>query len=344
MVAMTLVEFLSLARPKLQGAVLNTLVKNVPLQDKIKWANTKSLNAPVTYMSGIPTVSFRDLNAAPSEVKATWAQTNEVLKILEVDIVVDPVLLMLDSIQNIETAQAEATIKSIGYFVNDKLINGDDVVTPSEPRGILKRLSLEERFNGQTINATNTTTLLDIRPSQTADTARYTYLEKLDEVIAVMGGTNWEENGITFLCNSQVERANWSLVRRLKLLDTTKDQFDRTLTAFRGVSFIDVGFKSDSAVAGNFDAAGAATTQIIGNDADNPTGNGANAYTSTSPIYAVRFGDDYFSGLQVSPLKVKHLGQSIDNPHKQKINIQWIFGWGAFQKRAIARLVGLDVS
>lgn len=348
MAAITLLEALSLHQPELRGAVINTLVQNVPLMDKIKWENTKQLNVTTSYLSGIPSVSFRSLNEAPAEVKPSFAQMNETLKILEADIVIDPVLLMVDTIQNLEAANSEAVIKSIGYLVNQKLIAGDSATDPEEPDGINIRLQNDERFSGQTVNPNSgtTTTTLDLTAATNSSANRFTYLDKLDELIAVMGGTNWNNDApINFLVNNQTERANWSFIRREKLLDTTKDQFDRTLTAFRGVPFIDVGFKPGAAaITGTFDATGATGNQIISNDGDSPTGNGANAYTASTTVYAVRFGNDYFLGLQMSPLKTKHLGQSVDNPHKSKVNIQWVFGFAAFQKRSIARLVGLNIT
>lgn len=346
MAAITLLEALSLHQPQLRGAVINTLVQNVPLMDKIKWENTKQLNVTTSYLSGIPTVGFRSLNEAPGETKAAWSQLSETLKILEVDIVIDPVLLMVDTIQNLEAANTEAAIKSIGYLINDKLINGNSASDPEEPDGIKVRLENDARFNGQSVNATGSTTKLDLTAATNSSGNRYAYLDKLDELIAVMGGTNFSADSLNFLCNNQTERANWSFLRREKLLDTTKDQFDRVITAFRGVPFTDVGFKSGAgAITGTFDAATTTTNQIIPNDNDDLAAlNGALAYQDSTSIYAVRFGQDFFLGLQMSPLKTKNLGQSADNPHKSRINIQWVFGFGAFQKRSIGRLVGLDIS
>lgn len=355
MVATTLLEFANLTQPKLRGAVLNTLVKNMPLADSIKWENTKALTSIVPYISGIPTPSFRSLNEAPSEVKADWATMQETLKILEVDIVVDPVLLMLDSIQNVEAANAEATVKSIGYFINHKLLMGDSLTDVEEPDGILRRLRSDARLGTtQTVNATGNTNKLDITPSTGVDTDRWKYLSKLDEIIAVLGGVSGGESvkGVKFLCNSQVERNNWDMVRRLKAFATTKDSFDRIFTEHRGVPFVDVGFKPSAAILGGFDAAAATSgNQIISNDGDGAgssevviSGNGANNYSSSTSIYAVKFDADHFMGLQVAPLKVRHLGESVDNPHKSKVNIRWVFGFGCLQRRSLARLVGLDVS
>jgi hypothetical protein len=354
MTAVTMLEFANLTQPKLRGAVLNTLVKNVQLMDKIPWENTKTLTTIVPYISGIPTPSFRSLNEAPSEVKASWAQQQETLKILEVDIVVDPVLLMIDSIQNIEAANADATVKSIGYFVNWKFIHGSSLSDIEEPDGILARLRFDARHAGQTVNATSSTVKLDITPTTGVDSDRWKYLEKLDELIGIMGGVNGGESvkGLNFLCNAQLERNNWAMVRRLRAFDTTKDQFDRTFTTHRGVGFTDVGYKPASAIIGTFDSAGATSgAQIISNDADGAgssetviSGNSANNYSNSTSLYCVRFGDDYFTGLQVAPLRVRNLGESVDNPHKSKVNLRWVFGFAAYQKRALARLVGLDVS
>jgi len=355
MVAVTLLEFSNLTQPKLRGAVLKTLVENVKMMDKIKWVTDKNLTSTTPYLSDLPAPAFRSLNAAATEIKATWSQLQETKSILEVNILVDPVLLMLDSIQNVEAANAEAAVKGIGYFVNEMLIQGDSTVADSnEPDGILRRLRSDPRMNGQTVNATTNTVVLDITPATGTDAERFSYLDKLDEVIAVMNGVSGGESikDISFLCNSQIERNNWSMVRRLKLFDTTKDQFDRVFTSHRGVIFIDQGFLPTDAIDGTFDSEGLVNgTQIISNDADggaaNETlisGNGANDYDNSTSLYCVRFGEDYFYGNQVAPMKVRHLGESVDNTHQSKVNIRWVFGFGTSQKRSLARLVGLDVS
>jgi hypothetical protein len=322
--------------------------------DRIKWADTKQLTMVTPYISGLPAPGFRSLNEAPTETKATWGQMQETLKILENDIIVDPVLLMLDSIQNVQAANTEAYVKALGYFVNNTLINGDSSTDVESPDGLLRRLRVDARFSGQTVNATADTTKLDITAATGVDADRHVYLDKLDELIAQMGGVNGGESvdGLNFLINAQLERAHWGMLRRLKLFDTTKDQFGRVVTSHRGVPFIDVGFKPASAVLGEFDTAGeTGGQQIISNDGDGAgssevptTGNGANGYSNATSMYIVRFDQDFFCGLQVGPLKVRHLGESTDNPHKDKVNFRWVFGFGAFQKRSAARLVGLDVS
>ncbi len=354
MVAVTLLEFSNLTQPKLRGAVLKTLVENVKMMDRIKWVSDKALTSTTPYLSNLPSPGFRSLNEAPTEIKATWSQLQETKSILEVNIIVDPVLLMLDSIQNVEAANAEAAVKGIGYFVNEMLLQGDATSDPEEPDGIWRRLRSDPRMNGQTVNATVNTTVLDITPATGTDAERFSYLDKLDEVIAVMNGVSGgeKEGDIQFLCNSQLERNNWSMVRRLKLFDTTKDQFDRVFTSHRGVPFIDVGFLPGDSIDGTFDTEGLVSgRQIISNDADggaaNETlisGNGANDYDNSTSLYCVRFGEDYFYGNQVAPMKVRHLGEDVTNTHQSKVNIRWVFGFGTAQKRSLARLVGLDVS
>jgi len=354
MTAVALLEFSNLTQPKLRGAVLKTLVENVKMMDKIKWVTDKNLTSTTPYLSDLPAPAFRSLNEAATEIKATWSQLQETKSILEVNILVDPVLLMLDSIQNVEAANAEAAVKGIGYFVNEMLLQGDSQSNVDEPDGIWRRLRSDSRFNGQTVNASSDGTKLDITPTNGTDAERYSYLDRLDEVIAVMNGVSGGESvkDIAFLCNSQLERNNWSMIRRLKLFDTTKDQFDRIFTTHRGVEFIDQGFLPAAAIDGTFDANAAVNgNQIISNDADGAgsnetliSGNGANAYSASTSLYCVRFGEDYFYGNQVAPMKVRHLGESVDNTHQSKVNIRWVFGFGASQKRSLSRMVGLDVS
>lgn len=337
----TLMEELALEQPKLRKGIIQTLVESVMLQDRVPYETTGALSLPVTYLSGIPTVPLRHINETPSAVQATHAQLNETLHIFDTDIDIDPVLAAnKNQIQPIEVVQTQAVVKALGYRINDLFINGDPTSDAREPMGLKYRLSNDIRFNGQSVNADSDTTPVGVSPAA-ADANFLQLLNKLDELLYLLEFGS----GTTALCNRQFVLCIWAGLRKLKLLDTTRDQFDREIMVYRKVPFIDVGFKPTAAVTGQPDAAGAATNQIIGNNADTPTGGGANAYTASNVLYAVRFGEDYFMGLQQEAMRVKPLGETPDPPHFIRTNIRWVQNPGVpFQKRAIARLVGFDTN
>lgn len=340
----TLLEEMAIEQPQLRKGIIMTLVESVMMQDRIPYETTGALQLPVTYLSGIPTVPLRHINEAATSVEATHNQLIETLHIIDTDIDIDPVLLdNKHQIQPIEVVQTKAIVKAMGYRINDLMINGSPVVDAREPQGLLFRLANDVRFNGQTVNADTNTTPVGVSPAA-ADANFLTLLNKLDELLYLMDATDGTKN-IIFIMNRQMVLTIWAGLRKLKLLDTTRDQFDREIGVYRGVPFIDIGFKASAAVDGTPDAAAAAVNQIIGNNSDTPTGGGSNAYTASNVIYAVRLGEEYAMGLQQTAMVVKPIGQIDTSPHYHRTNIRWVINpLAPFQKRAIARLVGFNTN
>lgn len=337
----TLMEEMAISQPKLRKGIIQTLVESVMLQDRIPYETTGALSLPVTYLSGIPTVPLRHLNEAATSVEATHNQLVETLHIFDTDIDIDPVLLdNKNQIQPIEVVQTKAITRALGYRINDLAINGSPIVDAREPMGIKYRLENDVRFNGQTVNADTNTTPVGVSPAA-ADANFLTLLNKLDELFYLLEfGPN-----TLLLTNRQTVLTLWAGLRKLKLLDTTRDQFDREIAVYRGVPIIDIGFKASAAIDGQPDAAAAAVNQIIGNNSDTPTGGGSNAYTASNTMYAVRLGDEYCMGLQQTAMVVKPIGQIHTSPHYHRTNIRWVQNpLVPFQKRAIARLVGFNTN
>lgn len=338
---MTLIEELALEQPKLRAGIIQTLVEQVNLLDRIPLETTGALQQPVVYLSGVPTVSLRFINEAVTDQKAQWAQLVESLSVIDTDIDIDPVLLAVkNQVQDVGAAQTQAVVGTLGARVNDLIINGDPTSNAREPTGLRYRLTNDARFGGMTVNATANATKAEFRIGTASDANILTILSKLDELVYLL-----DNKASAFIVNRQFVLAMWAHLRQIKMFATTKDQFEREVVTYRGVPIIDAGFDP----AGIIDGTPAATTtdgnQIISNDNDDPTGNGANAYTDSTTVYAVRFGPDHMLGLQLEPLRVKPIGETHDSPHYVRTNIRWILHPSAlFQKRSVARLVGLDVT
>ena len=346
MAAVTLVDELTLEQPLLRKGIVKTLVEAGQFQSRIPFNTTGALSVPIVYISGVPTATLRFLNETVTTQKAQFAQLVENLSIIDEDIDIDPVLLdNKNQVQNVQVAQTEAVVQAIAYRINDLAIDGNPVTDAREPSGLRYRLAKDNRFNGQTVNATANATKLSAVVGTATDANLRSWLNKMDVL-----HKRCDNKTSLFLMNEQAELAFWALLRQLKLLDTTKDQFDRDVSMYRGVPFIDMGYKAVGAVTGSPAATDSQGDQVIGNDSDdasgsNPqAGNGANAYTVFTPIYAVRFGDNYLTGLQQTSMRVKPFGETEATPHLVRTNIRWVVHPTAlFQKRAAARLVGMDI-
>jgi len=342
--AFTLVDELSLSQPKYRAGVLKTLVEQVSMQDRVPYTTTGSKTVNTRFLSNIPSVQLRFLNEAVGLRKAEFSEMSETLAIIENDVDIDPVFLDESThVQNIELAQTENIIASIGYKVNDMFINADPTVDPREPLGLKYRLTSDPRFNGQTVNTSADTTKSDFIPGTATDAEILHILNKLDTTMYLLNNGN--ALGSTVMISSQqmalAFRANQ---RQIKMYDTTRDQFDREFVQYGSLPLLDIGYDDAGAIDGTPATSGADGNQVIGYDNDSPTGNGANAYTATTPIYFVRFGESYCTGLQQTPLKVEPIGKTDASPHYIRTNIRWVMSpLAVFQKRAIARLVGSEL-
>lgn len=340
----TLLDEIALETDTLRKGILMSLAETSAVNGRIPFESVGALQTSVTYLSGIPTVPLRHINETPASVSATLDQRTEVLHILDTDIDIDPVLLNnKNQVQPVDVMQTKAVMASIGYRQTGLMVNGDPASDLREPVGIKVRLRDNSLFANMTVNATANTVEADFTPSAT-DAERIIVLNKLDELMYLL------EDKVSFLLTSrQMVMAFWGALRAAKLLDTTKDQFDRTITMYRGVPLLDAGFNVAAALTASPDTAGNDTNQVIGNDADDyssgndpGTGNGSNAYTDCTTIYAVRIGSEHCIGLQQEALRVKPYGETPDPPHYFRTNIRWVFNpLVAFQPRALARLCGV---
>lgn len=349
--AITLLEEMALEKENLRKGIIMSLLEQVSIQDRIPWESTGALSLTVTRLTGVPRVPLRGLNEVPSSVKVNHTQSMESLHIMETDIDIDPVLLLSkNTIQSLEVAQTQGTMRGIGYQINDLFINADPALDVRNPQGLMSRLRDDARFAAGTVNATTNSTKANFTITAT-DAEMFTALDKLDELLFF----SMRGNAKALISNQQFVLRMWSAMRRLRILATTKDQFDRKINMYQDVPILDAGYKPEAAISGTPDAATttyALGNQIIPNDGDDydagnvpGPGNGANAYTDSTTVYAVNWGENELVGLQEEALRVKGYGETQEAPHFVRTNIRWVFNpCVPFGIRSIGRLVGLDIS
>jgi len=353
----TLLDELALERNELRSGILQSLVEQVSIQDRLTWETTQSLQITVVRLTDIPRIPLRMINETPSGVQVHHTQSQEALFIMDTDIDIDPVLMMAKNrVASLEVAQTKGVMAGIGYQINDLFINADTGADPREPQGLKIRLRDDVRFAGGTINASGDTTKVDFSPDAT-DAAKLVALDKLDELhmFVLRGQTS------AFISNQQFVLRMWSAMRSLKILDTTRDQFDREINLYRKVPILDIGYKPEFAISGTPDATTVESNQIIGYDADDydagdpGPGNGANAYANTNTVYGVRWSPstkkmdgsatDGLIALQEAPLKVDPIGKTQEPPHYFRTNLLWVFNpCVPLDHRCIGRLVGLQLT
>lgn len=342
MAAVTLAQEIALRSDKVEKGILKTFVEESPFGRRIPFNTTGALQVPITYLSGIPTAQWRFINEAVGTQTADFSQRIETLHIMDSDIDIDPVLLAnKNQLQRLDVAQTQAKVKALAYDLVEFALNGDPAVDPRQPMGLKRKLNQEPLFNGQTVNLTANAVEHELRVGTATDANYRLFLHGLNQLFARV-----DDKPSCLVTNNQMLLTVWAALIQLKLYATTSDQYDKTIMTYRDTPFIDAKWTSAGAIEGNFAAAGAAGTQVIGNDSEAVAAtNGGNAYTNQTPIYAVRFGDDYYQGLQQEAMAIKKYGETNTSPHFNRTNIRWVLHPAAlFQKRAAARLVGGAVS
>ena len=330
--AMTIIEAAMLEQKKLRKGVLQAFWENLQPSpaERIPWEGTTSLGVTVAMLGQVDAPTMRHLNPASITAwQARFDQMQETLKILENTIVIDPVLLEIkDTVQDLRVSQVTAYMRTVNYLVNDLFINGDGVTNPTNPHGIKYRLENDAKFAGQTIDA-GVAAAFDVDAS---DANRYTWLEFLDKTIYLIDGGKPD----AIICNQQTWLKFWDALRRLRLLDQTKDQFDREILRYRGIPILDAGQKVAGAILGG------ASNQVIADDGETSP---IYARANTTSMYAVKWGPDYCLGLQLGGgLDVKHFGELGSATYQDVTRLRWVFGFATFHPRCVARLAGLDIT
>lgn len=313
--ALTLAESAKLSQNQLQRGVMETFVQESRVLDRLPLlpiqGNAYAYNEEAT----LPGVEFRAVNAAYAESTGTVNQKTESLVILGGDADVDTFIVQTRGNLNDQRAiVTRSKVKASSYKFQDAFINGDVAVDANSFDGLKKRLT------GAQVIAAATNGLAVVGAD---DTARHSFLDKLDELIAaVQGGPD------ALYMNASVLSKIKSSARRLTIYDQTIDQFGRQVATYNGVQLIDIGTKADG-------------TQII------PQTETQGSSSVASSIYAVKFGrgedDQAVSGLTNGGVQVKDLGE-IDSKPVFRTRIEFFCGLGLFGGRAAARLTGVLAS
>jgi hypothetical protein len=212
-------------------------------------------------------------------------------------------------------------LKSMAYKFNDKFINGNPATDPEEFKGLAKRVDevVAEGYPEQCI-ALGGTTGAARDAGILYDTGNsHNFLNKLDQLIYSIKGHSPD---ILFM-NKKTLLAVRALLRKEKLLDVTKDMFDRNVDIYAGARLVDIGVKADQ------------ITEIITNTEDRD-----GSYTSdlATSIYAVKFGiGDLLWGIQEYPMEVDDKGLLEALP-VYRTEVDWPLGLALADPRAVGRL------
>jgi len=314
----TLAELSKIETDTLRKSVIDTLIMESNIMELCPWETIGQLATTVVKIKDLPSVGFRKVNEGYSESIGHFEQKVENISLFGGDIDTDIAIARAkNTIADARAIQQTLKLKAVAYDFNDNFINGNPQDDPEEYKGLSKRVDdvYDEGFTDQLIDLADTTDYGILRDSA----ARFHFLDKLNELIYAIKGHNPDY----LFMNKKMLLALRSLLLREKLLDTTKDMFDRRIDVYMGARLIDIGVKADQ------------TTEII----TNTETKGGGSYETS--IYAVKFGiGDMTWGIQQYPLEVRDLGE-LDSKPVFRTRIDWNLGLATVDPRSVGRLYGI---
>jgi hypothetical protein len=316
--AVTLADVAKQSKDPLRQAIIENLLRYSDLLAIVPFENVDALTSVAVRWQNLPTVGFRKFNAGYTESTGQTEQIEESIKFLGGDVDVDKAFTLVKNvIQDPATTQTNMKLKALAYAFNYYAIKGSPAVDADGFYGLEYRVDTLPARQKFAIGTAGTP--FDV----TASTANeHAFLDGLHKLSKVVGGAD------AFLMNEAMWLGVASVLRRLGLLDVTKDQFDREFSTFGGGKLIDVGVKADQA------------TEII-TDSEDPGDGG----TDTTSIYAVKFGlDDGLVGIQINDMDAYWVGgedHELESKPVKRLRIDWGVGLAGFGSYYAARMYNL---
>jgi hypothetical protein len=321
----TLAELSKIETDPLRKSVADTFLMESDIMQMVPWETIGTLSTAVVKMQDLPSVGFRKINEGYDESVGHFEQKVETISLLGGMIDTDKALARAkNTVADARAIQQTMMVKAIAYKFNDRFINGNPSTDPEEFKGLSQRVDevVQEGFTDQFVDCGGTYGAARDAGIMYDDANGYNFLNKLDQLIYSIRGHNPD----VLLMNKKTLMAVRSLLRKLRLLDNTKDMFDRNVDIYAGARLVDIGVKADQ------------TTEIILNTED-PQG----IYTSdvSTSIYAVKFGiGEFLWGIQEYALEVTDKGLLESKP-VYRTEVDWPLGLAHIDPRCIGRLANV---
>ena len=317
--ALTIAEMAAGMKDKVMAGIILQYARSSLLFQKISFEGTDSFTIKTWQNKSVTDAVFRDVGESYTETKDQFSELNEGIYLLGGSIDVDRAL-KLPGQREIDAWQENLLLQSKRYQFGftDTFINGDRSVTPKSFNGIKKRVEDQFAAGGVGLDQVIEAAGLDISASSAN---RQTFLDHLETAMYEV-----DEGQVDLILTSKKGMfALGRVARREGLLDTTKDQFDKTIPLFRGMPFMEAGTKGDQ------------TTQIITSTEDN-AGEGTSS-TRTS-FYFIRFDKQHIQGWQMhEPQRI--YDDIINDGVTHRTVFEWPVGISSFAIKSVVRLRGV---
>lgn len=320
--AFSLAEFAKLDKNEMRAGVIATLLRYSQIMDLIPWENSGSLKTEATRWNTLPTVGFRQINAVYTANEGTYDQIWESVYPFGGKISFDRIFTLASNVLKDPVAdQTEMKLKSLAMTWNYYFINGDHGSDPDGFEGLKKRIAAMP--TRQTVYAAGSgAAALD--PTASAANAR-AFLDAWEKSVKYCNGGQCN----AIFMNEEMYLGFTRVLRYLNIsgggiMDVTQDNFGRQITTYKGIPFIDVGYKSDL------------TTEII-TDTETAGDSGSDA---TSVYFASYDPVEGMCGLQMKDMDI--LDDQSSGPLVIAKVIDWITGLASWGKYGLVRMANCE--
>ena len=318
----TLVELSKIETDPGRKSVIDTLLMEASLMEFVPWETIGALSTNIVRMGTLPSVGFRKINEGFTVGTAALEQKVENISLMGAFFDVDKAIVRAKNTSvNPRALNQVMMTKAIAYKFNDRFINGNPESNPEEFKGLEQRIDdvVAAGYTGQEVDVaggSNTEGILN------STGISHNFLNKFDQAMYQIKG----HNPAFALMNSSVLLAIRALLRKEKLLDTTKDFFDRIIDIYGNTRLQDIGVTADQ------------TTEIIAEDETKGGG------STESSIYFAKFGiREFLWGIQEYPLEVEDKGLLEDKPI-YRTEMDWPLGLAMADPYSMCRLYGIIAS
>jgi hypothetical protein len=303
--AMTLEEAAKLSNDMLLQGVVETIVKESPVLQKMPFIEIVGNGLTYNQEKTLPSIDFYDVGDTWTESTPTFEKITANLKIMGGDADVDNFLKATRSnIQDLEATVIELKAKALRDKFEEIFIYGDSVTNAKEFDGL--RMLIDTESDGDQVIAMS-------------DTGATLTLAKLDELVdAVKGG-----KPDMLLMSRRSRRKINSLIRAAGgMTETDRDKWGNFVQFWDGIAIGVNDWILD-------------THTVSGGVETNTTGG------TCSTIYAVQFGEGALCGL-TSPghLQAEPVG-SLESKDASRTRVKWYVSLALFSSVKAAALIGV---
>lgn len=327
----TLADYALLSNSPLVQAVTYSLILYSNIMQDIPITDKKTLiSNGVRFEGNLPTVNWSQLNAEGVTTKGTPTAYQENAYIIRNYIDVDK-FLVEDENQLVDprATMADAWLKAYTYEMNYRFFKNDHVTgNVNAPVGLRFRIDNGGTFGVRPENKIDASGV-DLSHGGISSTTANNFLELLDQLLWSVDSP--DGTGVVLYMNEVMQRRFAYALREMGTnggFSIMQDQFNRTVTMYKGAVLRDPGYQADQA------------TRIITTTETSAGADGSSTFTS---IYAVNYSTDHFFAWEFEPPNVQDLGL-IYNGAIYRTLIDWAVGFMNASTRSIGRLYDIKLA